>query len=422
MASIKFINLLKELSNTTTLTLQSSNDLVKKFFPNFGNSKLKNLFRNLVKEKITEVPKKNIEEVLKLLNVIYPKLTPNTRTLDSAYSTDVRSQFKTGSDIHKLSKQLLKISYADKGLILKEDNSRNDKKESNRLEFYDKDIFQIIADNINNPDPFRRLVALLLASGSRPIEVVEKSSYIVDPEDPQWVRQSDIAKKKGLTHDDAVKPILFITGAQFVSGVDKLRTDLKNKYTNLIGDNGQISTGITSGLSKTAKDIFGNKVGFTPYSARKIYGSLSYQLYGKSGRHGDNPTLSRWLSAVLGHAKGSISSTNHYSTIEVKQDTPFNEREVAIKVSELEIGLDSLEERFQEASISEINKPIEVKPVKNDALRTLQFKALDKVFDDYVSKNKVLPSSNWLEKDQNGKIPRAVVRLYYTQKKIDYYK
>jgi len=114
MTNAKFIKLLKELDSLRPLDQGIANQTIKKYFPNFGDdTKLKNYFRAIVKERISLVPKKDIETVLKLLNTIYPKLNPNTRTLDAAYSLDVRNPLseKWGkeSEIHKLSKKLLKI-------------------------------------------------------------------------------------------------------------------------------------------------------------------------------------------------------------------------------------------------------------------------------------------------------------------------
>jgi len=52
---------------------------------------------------------------------------------------------------------------------------------ANRIKFDTKEVLEVIKSCMNAEDPVKRSIALLIASGCRPIELYQKSDFEIDP-------------------------------------------------------------------------------------------------------------------------------------------------------------------------------------------------------------------------------------------------
>ncbi|KAH9244355.1 hypothetical protein BASA81_018251 [Batrachochytrium salamandrivorans] len=363
------------------------------------------------------------EELFTLINKVYARDYPNHATLDSILTKDVRGvvakRFKTGSKQHKMSKSLVKISYAEKAALIKGQSEKVLNKNSNRMQFDPEEIIQIIKDGVNSEDPMRQAVALLLCSGSRPVEFFERSTFTPAPEiGPSWVTQNYIAKSKTLAK--LVKPIIYLTADQFIALVTEVRAKLRLQYPSFLQADGNLRSALLVRGGIVAKQMFQQREGFTLYTTRKVYGIVSFETFAKTTTiFGKNPGHHVWLNKVLGHNESSVETSNNYSHVSLasKEQAP---EQVIINQIVLENKLENLEERFDQEHVPEpAEKPIKFK--SDDRLILDKFRLINKVYEAYVEENEKVPTQTQLERLAKDKASRAIIREFYRLKKSGEY-
>ncbi|KAH9259646.1 hypothetical protein BASA81_002068 [Batrachochytrium salamandrivorans] len=334
-------------------------------------------------------------------------------------SVDVRrplsKKYGVSSPEHVMAKKLVKISFQEKGKLIKEEKLRVLHRVGNRLKFETEDIIKIIKDNATSTDPMKRAVALLIASGCRPIEFFEKANFKPNPEQgPNWVFQDFVAKRKDKKLDDKplTKPIVYLSAVDFIKGVKSIRDDLHKQYPNFMQANGNLISAISTRSNKVAKEIFNRKEGLTLYTSRKIYGAVSYELFSETTQlFGTEPGIGAWLNGVLGHSPLSLDTAQNYAQVKLVTDKTVPEQ-LVIKQEILENKIEDIEERLDQDLVPEVQeKPKEFNTTNKIVLE--QFKLIDAVYQKYVKDNIKVPSQAALEKLAKTKAPRAVIRLFY---------
>ncbi len=409
-----FLNELGQLLNVKKVS--DSNDIIgmfnnsNEYIPN--NSKVH--FRYYVGYLLKNIDKSLLKDAFEMINKIYANLYSNTKTLDSFFSKDVRKpileKYGANSEEYKMSKNLVKISFSEKGKLISEAKKKVFDKNANRLEFTSDVVINIIKDNINSLDPFRRAVALLISCGSRPIEFFQRANFKPDPANgPNWVIQDYIAKSKE-PNKKVHKPIIYFKAEEFIDHLKNLRDDLIKKYKTLVDKKGELKNAITGATNITTKEIFNYQDGVSQYIARKLYGAISYELYSKTTNlFGSNPSNNIWLNSVLGHGEKSFMTSHNYSHVALKSQEISNE-DIVIKQDILETKIEAIEER-----LDDLPKAVTLPEQLNDEIYKNKepiFKLIQKVFDKYVSDHSKNPSQNILYDLSRKFAKRADVRLF----------
>jgi len=410
MADNAFIKLLEQLVKIKDLDLETTNEMIGDAFPDAEERK--NMFRPLVMERMDVLKVHNIQKILKLLNKVYPKLFKNTTTLDNYFSNDIRrplaKRFGENSTEHKLSKKLARLDYEVKGEILKAAKAKVFEKNSNRTEYSTEQILTIIRENIVSDDPMKRAVALLAASGARPIELFEKANFIpfAYENSNSWVEQDFVAKKKGAVVS-VVKPILYLTNQKFIDELKSMRDELHERYPTFLGKNGQLLASISQRLNKVSKQIFEFEEDFTAYTSRKLYGLLSFDLYGRvPNLYGTNVSYQAWLSRVLGHKENDITTAANYSTFTLKPET-VTPIDIASQQLVLTNKIEAIETRLDDLKICDETEKVEKIIVNNKRIDT-KFASIKAIAD---TLGNVTQSS--LEVAAKGTASRSIIRLFY---------
>lgn len=404
MADKPFLKLLAQLKREKQLNVEQANEMSQDSFDLN--------FRELVKERMAVVKQANLKDIFKDINKVYHKLITNPSTLDNYFTADVRKpisvRFGIDSREHKLAKELVRLDYEVKGKLLKDAKTKVFQKNQNTIQTDSKFIIDLIRDNVHSEDSLRVAVALLIASGSRPIELFARSEY--KKLDNGWVTQSNIAKKKGESVS-VKKPLIYLSADQFIEALTKLRESLKGRFKNIVSPKtGQLSSSINTAANNVAKKIFEGKQDFTLYTARKLYANLSYDLYGKNKKTivGDSPNLQVWISSVLGHQEGSLSTSANYSHVSLAPDNTTPD-ELKRKQDLIETKIEELETRMDDASISQA--PATPEPLPNITVDMSKYgKYRSKIKASYLSNNKPLGAA--MERILKGTVPRAYVRQF----------
>lgn len=420
----KIMKTLKALANVEELN--DANDIIEKHNMDkayLGNQKTaKNHWRKYVPWLLKNwKDKKKFDKILTMINDIYKNLYKNNYTLDSIFSKDVRKpildKYGIKSAEYLASKKLTKISYKEKGALIEEQKKKVYDRNSNRIEFESEDIMDIIKDNINSEDPMRIAIALLISCGSRPIELFERATYSPDTvHGDNWIRQDYVAKRKQDKEKPLFKPLIYLKADQFVEKVYSMRVELRKKYSELVGSDGNLKSTLSQSASVIIKSIFDYREDITLYTCRKIYGIVSYELFSKTTQvYGKNPSYNVWLNNVLGHSKSAFMTSHNYSHVELTKENLTPEH-LAIQQNVLEAKIENIEERLDQEEVPQApEKPLNTKITDKDVLN--KFKQIKKIFDEYKKKNKKKPNQTELEQLASKVSTRSVIRLFYKEQK-----
>ncbi len=418
MADKVFITLLKRLATQKKLIDEKElNEEILTLFPDktflAKQKKAKNYFKKLVFYQMGVINKTNLEEVLKLLDTIYKKIYTESSTLDSAFSQDIRKpivlKYGRNSEEHKMAKKLAKLSYKVKGELI---NHRKTRLKEEHLEIHRFDplkIQTIIKDSMVSDDGTIKAVGLSLASGCRPIELFEKANFFESEKVKGWIFQDWLAKKRENGDITVDKPIIGMTPEEFINQVGDMRHDLGARFKKLSTRNNELTKAASTTMNQVTKMLFDFEDGITFYSCRKIYGQLSYELFGKNSIYGKDPSIQSWLADVLGHADGDIITATHYNNFKLE------DREVKyVDITALQAEVNDLKNRLDNNGVPKIES---VKIDPKNAKMIARFEIIKNAYENESKDNKKINQTQ-MEKLLAGQVPRAVIRLWYQQNVI----
>ena len=300
----QFLKMLNTASLHDTLTQNELNYIIKRYFP--SETMTLATIRTVTRRELALVELDDLPRVLNLLKNIYRKIYLNNRTLDQIYTVDIRGiiskKYGTNSPEHMLAKSIISIGYAEKGVLISDAKKNITERHKNASEYSVSKIIDIIKTEIESENIFHRIVALLLASGSRPAELLSMSDYEAEG---NWIIQTKVAKKRG-TDFTIKKPLLAISGQVFIDTLINVRKEISE----------QDIKSINTKCNNSARELLG--LGSKLYDCRKIYAILSWELIGcYSTNFGPNITEKIWMNLILGHAEDDLSTSNNYSHIKL---------------------------------------------------------------------------------------------------------
>ena len=112
-------------------------------------------------------------------------------------------------------------------------------------------------------------------------------------------------------------------------------TVLLEKQEKLTADEKKLITNRINGpLNERVREVMGPEFHF--HTLRAIYGNLSHQLFGS------NMSINAWLSRVLGHKPGSLSTAASYSTITISKQLPQEHTDIRNHITELNEQINAL--------------------------------------------------------------------------------
>lgn len=281
-----------------------------------------------------------IRHLLKLFHRLVPTLAGNDltgyHTTVSIYKHIRAAISKTYGQTHNLvrdSNVLMRVNQTlFKKYITKYDAGVVAKNQGG-ADVYDAGVIYNILDDVVNSDDWRSLaIGIELASGARINEVLSYSTFSESDKDG-WIIQHGISKQgrapkfeKGMTHGDYLravevnnknkiteveKPVIHITPAQLLTMVSKMRNKLKSEIEKVyVGDqtSTQLAQRLNPKINRALSKLLPNT---TTHTLRKIYSHLAYKL------HGGDMSEAGFISKVLAHKHGNLSTAKSYSTVRV---------------------------------------------------------------------------------------------------------
>lgn len=255
----------------------------------------------------------------KSLDRIIKALYENENTMESVcteFRKVVRAKFGDNSEIYKQSIYNMGVTQQRSKERKEEYSAKVKVRNASRATLqpiYVEDVLTAIEKLKRSNDPYEQSLAVLLATGSRSIELFKVSKYYEVKDDESTITVKGIAKDKGkndLKNVVLTRNLVGLTGEEVVDLVHEIRDEL-----DLKGSNAKISNATNTALNKAfQKNIQPLAPDFqmTSHKCRYIAGNVSYLLYGKPKKI----PYESYLQEQYGHLSGE--STKSYLGINVQ--------------------------------------------------------------------------------------------------------
>lgn len=249
------------------------------------------------------------KETTPIIQALYPNKN-SSETLFSKLRKCVKDRYGEESQIYTLSVNNMGLSKQEKkersDIYAAKVAERNERRGEMEPVYVD-DILSIVDRFKTDRDPFKRMVAVLIATGLRGIEVFKVS--IVKKVSESEIEVSEMAKRGN--GKKAIRPVIGMTADEAIEGIKFIRDNL-----NTSGDNEAIESRLNQPLNQMFKKIVS---GMTSQKGRYLYGNITFKLYGEPKKI----PYESYIGKVLGH--DSAQSTRSYLAInleEGKSDNP----------------------------------------------------------------------------------------------------
>lgn len=291
------------------------------------------------------------ELVQPFLEMFYPNRN-SLATSATRWRTPIKEKYGEKSEIYTQSVWILGIT-REESIKMKEDYkeaTRRAVRDRGDPKFTMEEVYNAIDVTSNTDNPVDNIIAVMLAVGSRMIEVIKISEYTAM--DDGRIKIYKLAKMRGANDDETVEGVLNVTVYRPVLRIsaEKVVELVKNirKMHNFKRMKNKEATGKVNGnVNKLMKTLF--KIPITGHKSRYLWGSLAWQLYG------NGVPQAEWVREMYHHA--SADTTLAYLKFEV--DTPRFRvpEELRAKVGGLEVDTENL--KTEQNSLKDEVKTIE---------------------------------------------------------------
>lgn len=337
----------------------------------------------------TKTTTKNVLDTLKKLFPIFELMYDKPRTLRQRLS-DVRKVIKK----YQSEEAYLKSKYdayfnmnaTDRSLITDAYKRQVTNKNKKKIQIDMKMIFDKMQKLIQSDNVYDRIIALMLALGTRPIELFAKNNFSLIKDKHSWIRVSGLAKKRETQEKKWTdRPVVYFTPRFVIKEVKAVRNHFKKLI--VINGNGKLATDKSQSLNKRAvlhfpflKDIH-QKSSFL----RKIYADLSFKLFADKRTQNFNT----WISDVLGHGPLDLSTSFSYSYVNVQDSKEVKDESVIAQLNELRAQVKLLMDRSISELALELKQPPEPKRQgnKTEDKKKKKFIILEKLYNEGVTTN-----------------------------------
>lgn len=275
------------------------------------------IFTNVVVDNILKLNKTETEVTLSLLSRLGTVFYDIPKSRDVFYTKirkPILQKYGNNSKEYIETLELMKITKEERTKLNKDYKAKIKSANKDRKTYYSEDLICIIEETKDNEDWATEAIGLMLASGTRPVELLDRNKFKIDPKRKEWIIVSDIAKKRENKKDAVTsRPIIGYTGKQFINAVSDFRESISDRelYIQEGSDKGQLKKSNVALISSRLKKYFPNDPEITPKTLRKLYGNLAHALYG------ENSNLNVFLGEVLGHDENDQQTSFSYSTVRV---------------------------------------------------------------------------------------------------------
>jgi hypothetical protein len=395
---------------------ETIDETIEEYFPQFSDKKTAPGLHECVLE-MFETRVKETKEGAQVLQDLYPtyrKLYPNNKTIKQRLS-EVRKVIQANQD-----ETLYKLSRLDKYWNIPEDERiaivnayKSDIKAKNtkKIQVDVNDVYEQMRELIMDKDVYKKIAALLIATGARPVGLFAKNKFELIKDKPSWVKVSGLAKKRKeqieAGEDVTERPIILFTPKFVINEIAKIRNHFKNKI--LLDKKGALAKDKNDTLNKRIIEAFPWTKEHHQKSSmmRKIYSSLSYKLFADSKFQNENS----WIQSVLGHSSGDLMTSFSYSYLNVADSREEkNSEQIQTQIEELRNQVQMLLTKKIEPDAVETAEPVGEKRSKPKESTESKFERLEKIYN-------ATPKISNSALRQKAKLGSSIVNAFLASKK-----
>jgi hypothetical protein len=276
------------------------------------------VFVNIVIDNILKLNKAETKVALSLCAILGTKFYDVVKSKDIFYTKirkPILQKYGKDSEQYTQSLDLMKITKEERTKLTIDYKKKVKDANKERKTYYSEDLIGIIEETKDVEDWATKAIGLMLSSGTRPIELLDKNTFKIDPsKGNNYVIVSGIAKKRDNKKDfTTTRPIIGYTSLEFIKAVDDFRNSISDRqlYITEGSDEGQLKKSNVALISSRLNKYFPKDPEITPKTLRKLYGNLAHALYGGTSN------LNIYLGEILAHDENDIQTSFSYSTVMV---------------------------------------------------------------------------------------------------------
>jgi len=308
------------------------------------------------------------ELVQPFLEMFYPNRN-SLATSATRWRTPIKEKYGEKSEIYTQSVWILGIT-REESIKMKEDYkeaTRRAVRDRGDPKFTMEEVYNAIDVTSNTDNPVDNIIAVMLAVGSRMIEVIKISEYTAM--DDGRIKIYKLAKMRGANDDETVEGVLNVTVYRPVLRIsaEKVVELVKNirKMHNFKRMKNKEATGKVNGnVNKLMKTLF--KIPITGHKSRYLWGSLAWELYG------NGVPQAEWVREMYHHS--SADTTLTYLKFQVETPKFKVPEELRARVGGLEVDTENLktEQKSLKDEVKTIEKELNTQ-IANANMVDLQF-------------------------------------------------
>ena len=247
-------------------------------------------------------------------------------------------------DLHAQSnyEQYFNLTKKERIKIVEKYKSGIKQKNENKIQIDVEALLQTMNDLILSKNRYDKLLALMLATGARPIEIFAKNEFSLVEQKSSWLRVDGLAKKREGQVDWTTRPVVNFTPQLVIDQVASIRRSFGKVI--IIDKTGQLAKDKNTTLNLRALLAFPWLKNHSQRSSmlRKLYASLSFKIFADP----KYTNFNTWISNVLGH--GDMLTSFSYSYINVDDPEDIKQSEMKVQVQELRAMLQGLQVKVAE--------------------------------------------------------------------------
>ena len=293
------VGIIHFIRNNKTTNIEDLLEVIKQYDTTIITSSIHIALVKLFENHFESLNERRLYEYLKWINSMFAKMEPgrNTEINMSRIRSMIKKKYGPSSEQYKKSQVHLLYDRAEKAKQIEDYNTKVYERCNNQSPIYMSVVNRLMTYK-DSDDWKKKVIYLLLSSGSRMKEIVVDGKFSPDPDNENNILLSNIAKSTSSTREIS-KPILGDRS-------DFLRILEEVRGMNLI-------LGSTNILVN--KEL-NNDIGDSSYALRRWYATLTYELLA------DTNKISKtcWLGSVLGHDKENQETAICYQNYYVEHD------------------------------------------------------------------------------------------------------
>lgn len=301
---------------------------------------------------------KTFKAIFELLQPFLKMFYPRQNTFASSatkWRSAIKQKYKSNSEVYKQSQYILGIS-REESIKMKTDYTkavRKSVREGGDPKFTLQEVYDTIDATAASSNPIDNIIAVMLAAGSRMIEVIKLSKFELYAPQPGYIKIIGLAKDasgdkvdEGFEEQTVVRPVIRINPELIIELVQRIRA--MRDFESL--SNFKATGTVNGAVNKMIKSYF--KLPITGHKCRYLWASIAWQLYGKGVPQAE------WVRQMYQHR--SADTTLTYLQWNVLVPKFYVPEELRARVGGLEVDTSALKKEQAELKedLSEVKEEL----------------------------------------------------------------